>query len=531
MYQGCEQAVDRVRAVGATGTLRENRIGLEKESLRIDLEGHIAQTPHPVALGSALTHPYITTDFSEALLEFVTPPFVDTAETLRFLGDIHQFTYRHLDDELLWCASMPCMVGGDESIPIANYGRSNVGTMKRIYRRGLSYRYGRTMQTIAGIHFNLSLPIAFWKALDPELSDFALRRRIDDAYFGAVRNFLRYGWLVPYLLGSSPAVCKSFLPTHAPGFSEFDKGSYYLPHGTSARMSDVGYHNTAQQLLHVDYDGVQRYAESLNRAIETVHPAYADIGVKVDGEYRQLNANVLQIENEFYSTIRPKRITRSGEKPSLALARRGVQYLEVRALDVNPFEPLGVSDPTLRFLEALVVLCVLQPSAHIDSTERECIQRNHSVVASEGRRPDLKLDIGGRRATVQDHARALLDAMAPVCALLDDAHGFDATYGAALDEQAQAVAEPERLPSARVLDTMRREGVPFFRLAMNLSERHRDYFRDQALSADKRAMFEQEAARSLAQQREVEAANSIDFEEYLRRYFAQTLGARERLLG
>ena len=141
--------------------------GIEKESLRISKDGFIAQTPHPKALGSALTHPYITTDYSEALIELITPPFADIKDTLDYLRNIHQFVYDHLDNEMLLGASMPCGIDGDESIPIAEYGTSNIGRMKHVYRHGLWHRYGRTMQAIAGIHFNYSVPEALWPASAP----------------------------------------------------------------------------------------------------------------------------------------------------------------------------------------------------------------------------------------------------------------------------------------------------------------------------------------------------------------------------
>ncbi|MCK5365310.1 MAG: glutamate--cysteine ligase, partial [Gammaproteobacteria bacterium] len=142
---------------------RGSLIGIEKESLRVTGDGDIVQTPHPPALGSALTHRYITTDFSEALLEFITPPYVDMGDAMICMNDIHRFVYANLDDdELLWAASMPCKVAGDASVPLAEYGSSNVGTMKNVYRRGLSHRYGRLMQAIAGVHFNYSFPQELW---------------------------------------------------------------------------------------------------------------------------------------------------------------------------------------------------------------------------------------------------------------------------------------------------------------------------------------------------------------------------------
>ena len=529
-YRDHIQPIARLRDKSHASTLRESRIGLEKESLRVNREGHIAQTPHPRALGSALTHPYITTDFSEALLEFVTPPFSSIRETLQFLDHIHQFTYQHLEPEVLWCASMPCMVRGDASVPIADYGRSNVGLMKHAYRKGLSHRYGRVMQTISGIHFNYSLPDNFWRKLHPRQGARALRATISDRYFGCVRNFQRYGWLVPLLFGSSPAVCKSFLPEGTKGFEVFDGGTLFMPHATSLRMSDVGYKSSVQSSLRIDDSTLESYVDSLTQAIETTHPEYEAIGVKVDGEYRQLNANQLQIENEFYSFIRPKQITRSGEKPTLALRRRGVRYVEVRALDVNPFERLGVSEECMLIVEALVLFCSLHPSPAISADERVRLDANQVHVTTRGRDPKLEIDMGDGPSPIFVQANALLEALEPVCALLDEAHGSE-RYRCALKNQQGAIDDPSLLPSAQVLASMQRDGTSFFRFAMDMSLAHRDHFHAQQLSDTQNDMFEQESAQSLIQQREIEAGDSITFDEYLRRYFAQSEVNRESALG
>ncbi len=295
------------------GLLVGGKKGVEKESLRVSRDGKIAQTPHPAVLGSALTNPHITTDYSEALLELITPPFTEIDETLKFLSQVHQFIYGKLDDEMLWATSMPCLLEGESSIPIASYGTSNVGKMKHVYRRGLEYRYGRTMQAIAGVHFNYSLPERFWPVFqDMENNSKALKDFVSDCYFGLIRNFQRQGWLIPYLFGASPAVCRSFFNEPPSGFDEFGAGTYYQPYATSLRMSDIGYKNKAQADLGISYNNLEDYVRGLTQAIETPDPEYARVGVVVNGEYRQLNANILQIENEYYSFVRPKQVAVCG---------------------------------------------------------------------------------------------------------------------------------------------------------------------------------------------------------------------------
>jgi glutamate--cysteine ligase len=249
--------------------------GFEKECLRVDPQGQLAQTPHPTSLGSKLTHPWITTDYSEALLEFITPPSKDPAFPLQFLRDIHRFTAPRLGDETMWASSMPCVLGDDHAIPLANYGSSNKAKFKHVYREGLGLRYGRQMQTIAGVHYNWSLPDAFWEALHGTCdSQDSLQNFTSTRYFGLIRNFLRYGWLVPYLFGASPAICRSFLRGRKSDLQELVPGTLYGPHATSLRMSDLGYQNSAQNNLHVSFNSLPEYTDALDAAIRTPDPYY-----------------------------------------------------------------------------------------------------------------------------------------------------------------------------------------------------------------------------------------------------------------
>src|SRR5258708_3119455 len=356
---------------GEPQRLQGGRKGVEKESLRVTPEGRLAPTPHPASLGCALTNEHITTDYSEAVIELVTPAFTHSWELLQYLLDLHQFVYRHLGDELLWATSMPCAIERDEEIPLAQYGSSHIGRMKTIYRNGLGLRYGRMMQAISGVHFNYSFPLPFWEVWAAACGVAAPATPFVSAcYFDLLRNYRRHGWLVLYLFGVSPVVCKSFLRGRELQLADLGSGTAYEPYATSLRMSDVGYRNRNQAGLAVSVNSLEEYVRDLTHAITTLHPPYQALGVKVDGEYRQLNANILQIENEYYSFIRPKRVARSGERPTKALQRAGVEYVEVRALDVSAFDPVGVNQNKLRFLEAFLALCLLRESAPIGESEQ-----------------------------------------------------------------------------------------------------------------------------------------------------------------
>ena len=506
---------------GERAVLRGGRKGVEKESLRVSPSGEIVQSRHPPALGAPLTNDNITTDFSESLIELVTPPFLESWELLQYLCNIHQFVYRHLDDELLWATSMPGAIESDARIPLAQFGSSNVGRMKTVYRHGLGVRYGRIMQAISGVHFNYSFSSDLWDVL-AHVNKSAQPRQdfVSEQYFGVLRNYRRYGWLVLYLFGTSPAVSKSFFAGRDTHLPSFDRDTVYEPYGTSLRMSDIGYRNKNQATVSVSVNSLDEYVRDLSRAVSTPYPPYEQIGVKVDDRYLQLNANILQIENEYYSYIRPKRVARSGERPSKALQRAGVEYVEVRALDVSAFDPVGVNQNKLRFLEAFLALCLLRESEPIGRAEQEALDANHLKVARHGREPGLTLNREGRSYPMADWAHELLDSMQGLSEMLD--HGEAARpYTAALEQQRAKLDDVERTPSARLLNEMRQSGETFFELALRMSKQHKDYFLG-LYPPDERQLAEFAAAaeESHAAQERIEATDKVDFDTYLAEYLA-----------
>ena len=513
----------RLKAITASSDVKiaGGRKGIEKESLRIDAQGYLSQTVHPAALGSALTNRYITTDFSEALLEFVTPAYRNTWETLRAICDIHQFTYANLADELLWVASMPCRIPDDGNIPLARYGDSNVGQMKTIYRRGLGYRYGRNMQTIAGVHFNYSLPEGFWGPYAQLLGDTGGEDAFrSEQYLALIRNIRRTGWLLLYLFGSSPALCKSFAGDEHTKMSSFNNETWYEPFGTSLRMSDLGYNNQTQSRINIGLNDIDAYIHGLSMAIRTPEPAYEEIGVKVDGVYRQLNVNQLQIENEYYSPVRPKRVARSGERPTAALRRGGVEYVEIRSLDINVFDPCGINQNTMRFAEAFLIYCLLEDSAPLDDAGLLEANANQLETARRGRDPALKLRRNGVETALAIWANRILDRVSAVAELIDASEGSD-SYMGAVSAARTLVAEPNATPSARVLEEMRTTNCSYFDFALAMSRSHRDYFTSiTALSDARRDEFVNEAGESVARQRDIEASDDIGLDEYLSQYFA-----------
>jgi glutamate--cysteine ligase len=517
----CCDAVSQFSRSGDAQVLRGITRGFERETLRVGADGKLAQTPHPAALGSKLTHPWITTDYSEALLEFITPPSQSPDFPLQFLRDIHRFTAQKLDGEYMWAGSMPCMLAQeDKDIPIANYGTSNKARFKHVYREGLGLRYGRTMQTIAGVHYNWSLPEAFWEGLREHCGAKETPQEfISERYFGLIRNFLRYGWLVPYLFGASPALCATFLHgQQKSSLQELLPGTLHGPYATSLRMSDLGYQNRAQSNLHVSFNSLKEYAQALDQAIRTPDPYYQELGVREGDHWKQLNASLLQIENEFYAGIRPKRVGKLGERPAKALRTYGVEYVEMRLFDLNPMFDVGIAPEQSVFADVLLLMCLFRDSPPISAREQAENDENKRRVVNQGRQPDLQLWVHNREQPFRALAHELFEDMAPFAEMLDSAYG-GARYVSVMQALRERISHPDRTPSAQVLEASRASGS-YFRFAMNQSIKHQQALLEDPLDEQGTARFVDSAKASLQAQAELEAKEQGRFEDYVAAYYA-----------
>ena len=497
--------------------------GVEKEGLRVTSELGIAQSTHPQSLGSTLTHHSITTDYSEALLEFITPVHTKIDDTINYLSNLHALTLSNLGDEAIWSSSMPCLLQGDASIPIADYGTSNVGMLKHVYRQGLGVRYGRIMQSIAGIHYNFSLPDSFWELYrtkfyaslaqqdQQNLQDFKSTH-----YFSLIRNFRRYSWLLHYLFGASPVLDESFLngrEASEHGLQKLADRTWGLPYGTSLRMSDLGYQNSAQEDLRISYNSLDEYVSTLSAAIQKPFEKYAQAGVKRDDKYIQLNTNILQIENEYYSDIRPKRVTRSGETPVKALRDRGVEYIEVRILDINPFLNEGLSGQQIRFMDAFLLYCLFAQCPSQSDTRCSETRLNQSEVISRGRDPELTLERDGTKVKLKDAASELLEAIAKIAEVLDTAHEtFD--YSSAIYAQQAKVDDSSLTPSGQVMALVE-QGRDFIEITSEQARAQKTHFMSLETDADFIEQMQREAISSLTRQSEMEASDEQSFAEFL----------------
>jgi glutamate--cysteine ligase len=494
--------------------------GIEKEGLRNDSQAFSSLAPHPESLGSKLKHPHITTDYSENLMEFITPVFTKTDDLFHFLERTFAFTYQHLDNgEMIWPASMPCLLPENEAdIPVAIYGKSNIGKLKTVYRVGLGNRYGRSMQSIAGVHFNFSFDKNFWKTYQRFSDDHRpLQEFIDEKYFELIRNYKRHSWLLTYLFGCSPVVDDSFLKNKKHKLQKMGKNTFGLPYATSLRMGGLGYTSEAQKNIKICYNYLSSYIKTLEEARLTSYKAYEEIGLMDSGEFKQLNTHLLQIDNEFYSTIRPKRSARSEESALQALNRGGVEYIEVRVMDVDLFNPYGISKETMHFLHLFLVFCLFEKSPQFEKGEYEEVNGNFLKVVNDGRNPDLVLTINQETQSMQKHAIGLLNKMKPLVNVLTKGFAFE-SYQASFEIQEQKVLDPSKTPSHRLIK-MINEHKSYIDVVLEKAKEYQQIFTQFKLNDEDENYQNDLVMKSKNDQLEIERNDNLEFPQFLEKYF------------
>lgn len=501
--------------------LKGMKRGIEKESLRITPEGEIAQTPHPKKLGSKLTHPYITTDYSEALLELITPPVNTPEQAIDCLMDLHTFTYQQIGDELLWTDSMPCSLIKEADIPIANYGSSNVGRLKYIYREGLAHRYGKSMQVIAGIHLNVSFPTEFWEFYQSYLKNTQpLQDFINDQYFHLIRNYWRYCWLLISLFGASPAICQSFLRAPNAELQELTPGTWCAPEGTSLRMSDLGYQNSRQHDIDISLNNLSEYLRDLKKAVSTPEPDYEKFGTIAEGKFEQLNSNLLQMEAEYYSPIRPKRRPGANERSIHALCARGIEYVEVRVLDINPYDPVGITTEEIRFIESFLMMCLLSPSPAFQENDLKEVKANMRLAVYHGQNDETTFSRQGKKVSLGEWSRDLFEDIQSCATLLDKHHQQELYQGAVGAVEKKRLHQKKTLAGQILQDMKNYHNNSFVQFAYYWSQQHQNTFLKRKLSPETEAELVALAKKSLQEQKKIEKSDTLSLMEYAAQYLS-----------
>ncbi len=515
--QQAKQLSDKLPAHVLQGMKR----GIEKESLRITPDGNIAQTLHPKELGTTLTHPYITTDYSEALIELITPPVNTPEQAIEWLMDLHTFTYHHIGKELLWTDSMPCSFAKESDIRIAEYGKSNIGQIKHIYRQGLAHRYGKGMQVIAGIHLNVSFPTKFWEFYQTHLKDTQpLQDFINQQYFHLMRNYWRYCWLLITLFGASPAFCHTFLGKPNDEIKELVEGTWYAPEGTSIRMSDLGYQNSRQHHIDISYNSLDEYLRDLKKMVSTPEPEYEKYGTIAEGKFEQLNANLLQIEAEYYSPIRPKRRPNPNERSIHALCKRGIEYVEVRVLDINPYDPVGITVEEIRFVESFLLMCLLSPSPTFKEGEIKEIKSNIRKAVYHGQNDKTHLHKEGKPIELGQWARDLFENIGACATLLDNHHSHTLYQQSVSNVEKKRFIQEKSLAAQILQDMKNYHNGSFVQFGHYWSEQHQAYFLKKKLSPEKDAELLALAKKSIADRKALEKSEKESLQDFAARYLS-----------
>ena len=372
--------------------------GIEKESLRVKNNAQLSQRNHPKELGSPLTNKFITTDFSEALIELVTPTFNSVDEVYEFLLDLHIFTANAMEsDEVLWSNSMPCFIGDESEIRIAEYGSSNIGKLKNIYRKGLRVRYGSIMQCVAGIHYNFSIDDDSLRLFNKDLN----KETKSDIYLGLIRNFKRNFWFLLYFFGASPIFDKSFVSGRNHSIKNTNKSDLYDEYATSLRMSEVGYQSYHQKALDIKYNSLDSFIESLKKGIFEEYEVFKSLGLyDENNERQQISSGILQIENELYDSIRPKRKGASETRPIELLSTQGIEYVEVRGIDLSPNTLTGISKSEMRLLDVFLIHCLVSESESVSQSEYDEMNKNYVTAIHSGSDLDQKLSFNGSELSI-----------------------------------------------------------------------------------------------------------------------------------
>ena len=506
-------SLENLDALNVSDFIKFSQRGIEKENLRSS-NCSISLKAHPKAYGSSLTNSRITTDFSEALIELVTDPNKDLNSCLKELEDIVYFCLKNTDEDF-WPASIPMSIEDEASIPIADYGSTNSGKLKKLYRVGLSQRYGSMMQTVSGIHYNFSFDDQLfekWAKTEGE----TLREFKDKKYLSLVRNFRRNAWLITYLFGCSPIVPKAFAKGKEHSLKELNSKDLYLENANCLRMGELGYISKSQDNLNIAYNNLEEYLADLKKALTTDHPRYKTLGTKVNDEYIQLNTAIIQIENEYYSSIRPKRLVASGERPINALRDKGIEYVEIRALDNNIYDPFGISDETAIFLESFLFYCLLSEDQPCEQDEIKKIQSNWGNVVLSGRDEDLKLEFKDGSLFLRDKAARIINEMSYLEARIDNLE-YKTIFKKSLETQQNKVNDSNKTPSGMLLKEIISSDTTWDKYTDDIAKRHKE----EILNLNREVHYlEKQASESLKEFSRKEAEEEKDFDSFLAEYLS-----------
>lgn len=457
-------------------------LGLERETMRTTNEGVLSQTSHPKSLGNPLNHLLIKTDFCEAQIEYSTKPSYRMKSVLKSLELLHHFTVFNVpENEFLWPFSMPPKLPENEmDIPLAYYGESWEGVTKTVYRRGLGFRYGRRMQTISGVHINIS----FSKYLMNWASQVRYREPLNSQtqsklYLDTIRNFNRYSFILIFLFGASPVFDSSFSNSEK-NLVKWKEKTKLAPFGTSIRLSELGYTSKVQNNFTISLNSLEDYVRDLKKYTSTTYPSYSKFNnfksinptLEEFKNWNQLNDYYLQIENEYYSLIRPKQIPEENKRLLDILNEKGIRYLEVRCMDIDPYSPIGVNEEALSFMEIFLLYCLLKESPPMNFEEKKIWDNNQETVVWYGRETEKLYQVLGDSKNLKDWFLSILPDLEKIADYWDNRVKCSVkgprSYMQSLNFQKQKIEDFSKLPSQKILNELKNKNLEFLDLGKSL---------------------------------------------------------------
>lgn len=414
--------------------------GIEWESLRAKEDGKLSLTPHPAIFGDKLTNPVITTDFSESQIEIITPTFdtIDEAyDTFSLLADLVNSSLP--DDEYLWFQSIPCILPYWDRIPIAQYSEDGVDNQK--YREDLAKKYGVKKQMISGVHFNFSFSDNFLKKLySLEKSNVGFKEFKNDIYLKIARNYLRYCWLIIYLTGCSIGSHQTFSHDCIHLMDARDNfGSYYSTRGPSFRNASCGYKNLKE--LYPSYDSVEEFVADINRYIE-------------EGD--------LSEAKELYTQIRLK--PKNPNDLLNSLNDGGIEYIEIRTLDINPFYKCGLVKKDMAFLHLFLIYMLIKEESDYEFWQKEA-KINEENTAERAYDDSMRLLKDGKEVSIGQWASEIVDDMYEMCDALG-INEFDT-----LNMMYERISNPDSTYGKKLLRLIRKRG--YINAHMELSKNNK----------------------------------------------------------
>ena len=442
-----EKSCNSLLKIIKTGKLSEylfdGNFGIERENIRVNKEGAIAETKHPEAFGEKLANPYITVDFAESQIELITPIFGSIPEVHSFLENLHDIVSLELKEEYLWPQSTPPDITNEDHISVADFEDGDAGKNAAEYRKHLVDTYGKVKQVLSGIHFNFSFDDNFLKKLYSEsgkTDSISYKDFKNNIYMRVAQNYTRFRWLIIYLLGASPSIHKTYTEGDKDKLKKLND-NYYMKNGVSFRQSDLGYKNIKD--FFVPFDSLDCYLKTIDSLI-------------TDGS--------ISGAREYYSPIRLK--AKDNKNLLESLRKDGIEYLEIRTIDLNPYCKTGIDIRDIYFLHAFLIFCLLRKCKSNEEclftvTDNSDANFNQELIATKGQDKNLSMKDKNSTKDAKEWAIEILNELQEILCHLEC---NNSKYAEAIDFELDKILDGSKSYSKMLIEDIKKDSFIGFHL-------------------------------------------------------------------